>query len=39
VPISTYRRHLARGLTGLCALLWKAETHGIGLLGSGSVLG
>jgi hypothetical protein len=36
LPISTYRRHLARGLTGLRALLWKAETHGIGLLGSES---
>jgi hypothetical protein len=32
LPYSTYRRHLARGLDGLCALLWKAETHGISLL-------
>ena len=33
LPYSTYRRHLRRGLDGLCALLWKAETRGIGLLG------
>jgi len=34
LPFSTYRRHLTRGLAGLSALLWKAETHGIGLLDS-----
>jgi hypothetical protein len=32
LPYSTYRRHLARGLDGLCAMLWKAETHGINFL-------
>lgn len=36
LPFSTYRRHLTRGLTGLSALLWKAETHGISLLDSPS---
>jgi hypothetical protein len=34
LPFSTYRRHLARGLSGLSALLWKAETHGISFLDS-----
>ena len=34
LPYSTYRRHLAQGLAGLCAMLWKAETHGIGFLDS-----
>jgi len=33
LPFSTYRRHLGRGLAGLCALLWKVETHGLSLLG------
>jgi hypothetical protein len=32
LPYSTYRRHLARGLDGLCAMLWKAETHGVSFL-------
>ncbi|GIF25469.1 hypothetical protein Ate02nite_81990 [Paractinoplanes tereljensis] len=32
LPFSTYRRHRQRGLTALCDLLWKVETHGIGVL-------
>jgi DNA-directed RNA polymerase specialized sigma24 family protein len=28
LPLSTYRRHLARGLEELCDLLWQRELHG-----------
>jgi hypothetical protein len=30
LPFSTYRRHLSRGLEGVCDRLWQREVHGSG---------